>query len=307
MADISVGAAIGAGFSLIRRRPLAVLAWGAVPIVVQVAAFSLLAPYYVSLFGEMFRAAQAGQAPAAAGMPPEMFTLQALSQVLNLVQVAVSSVIYCAVFRAVLHPEQSAWAYMRLGAPEFFLGMLTFGAAMAFGLGIVVLIIPVAIIVGIAAAVSHSVAAVAILIPLFVIALIIAIFVVAVRFSLVGPMIVDDGKFHLLESWHATRGKAGSLFLVALALFGIFLAIEIVAVAIVVGVGAAVLAGSGGFAHVQAFFQQPPPVLISTLAPYLAGYVIVSIPIAGCFSAIAAAPWARAYLDLKADASEAFA
>jgi hypothetical protein len=132
--------------------------------------------------------------------------------------------------------------------------------------------------------------------------------VVGLRFAFVGPMMVDDGKFHLVESWRLSRGKVGSLFLIALSLFGIALAGEMVLLALVFGVGFASLSAiAGGLQNLPAFFQQPPAALMSKLAPFLGVYMAAFIPLSGCLVAIFGAPWASAYRDLKPDLSEAFA
>ena len=211
-------------------------------------------------------------------------------------------------FRAILHPDQDRFGYLRIGAPEFFIVALMFGASMAFALGILIAIVPLAVVIGILAMI-HAVAAAVIVGVLAFVGLMAAIVYVGVRFSLVGPMIVDDGKFHLFESWTLTRGKAGSLFLIALALFGLLVATEIVLLTVVFLVVVAALAVMGAsLAAAPAFLELPPDQIIARAAPFLAVYAVAAIPLTGCFLAIVAAPWARAYRDLVApDASETFA
>ena len=118
MQGISVGAALGEGFGLIRRQPLSVLAWGAVLVGLQIVTFTLFAPYYLSVYGALLEgAAQGGAMPLASLNSPDVRRMQSLLQLFNLVQLFVAMVVYCAAFRAVLHPERSAFAYLRVGLP----------------------------------------------------------------------------------------------------------------------------------------------------------------------------------------------
>jgi len=304
MAQISVGAAIGAGFGLIGRRPLSVLVWGLVPTLLQLVALAMLAPMYLGMIGAM----AAGGTPTQSMMTPQYAQMQGLVQLLNLVQFFVSAVVYCAVFRAVVHPEQSAFAYLRVGLAELFLALLILGAFIVMFIAMLVIMIPVGILFAVVAVASHGAGiGFAIVIPIVILALFVAILVFGLRFSLVGPMLVDDGKFHLFESWTLTRGRLGSLLLLALGLFGLFLAIDIVILILLVAIAAAVVTAAGGMARVGTLLQHSPQALLSGAWPFLIVYGIVAIPAAGCALAIAAAPFARVYLDLKSDAAEAFA
>jgi hypothetical protein len=132
-----------------------------------------------------------------------------------------------------------------------------------------------------------------------VVAMIVALFYLLLRFSLVGPMMVDDGKFHLGESWTLTRGKVGSLFVIGLLLILILLLAEIVVLAVLIAVGSVGLgAAAGGLSHLDVFFQQPPQAMLSKLAPLLVVFAVLWVPLVGCAAAIMGAPWARAYRDL---------
>jgi hypothetical protein len=308
MARISVGAAVGAGFGLIARRPLTVVAWGLPSTLLQVALFSLIGPIYISLIGQMIASGgTAGSSPFLA-MQPQLMQLQGIVQLLNLVQLFMSAVVYCAVFRAVLHPEKSAFAYFRVGSAELFLALLIFGAIVVWVIGLLMVMIPVGILIAFVAVASHGTGAgLAILIPLIVLALLFAVVFVGLRFSFVGPMVVEDGKFHLFESWALTRGRTGSLLLIALSLMGIFLLIEIVVVAVLFGVGAAAVGAAGGLSELGALFRQSPQALLARIWPILAVYAVLTVPISGCALAIAGAPFARAYKDAALDPADASA
>jgi len=148
----------------------------------------------------------------------------------------------------------------------------------------------------------------AVLMPVAVLAALIALLVVSLRFSMVGPMIVDDGRFHFGESWTLTRGRLGSLFLLGLSLFGLLVLGDLVFLGMLGAVGFAGLgAAAGGFERIPAFLQSPLPTLMGKLAPFFVVYLIVVVPLSGAVAAIFGAPWAKVYQDLKPNAADAFA
>jgi hypothetical protein len=295
MAEIAVGGAINEGFSLIRRHPGSVLIWGVARIALAAGVIALYAPVYFSIF----QAVRAGAGPAAFQGNPQILQMQSLSYLIDIVQIFISALIWCAVFRSVLHPERSQFAYLRVGATEFFVAVLLLGAGFVFGIGLFGVILVSAIVIALLA-VMHLVWAAVIVGILAVVASLIALVYFGLRFSMVGPMIVEDGKFHLGESWALTRGHVGSLFMIGLLIFVVAFIAEIVLVIVLVAVGAGALTAiAGGLQNIPVLFQEPPQALFARLGPILIIAAVLWIPFVGCLSAITAAPWARAYRDLQ--------
>lgn len=295
MAEIAVGGAINEGFSLIRRHPGSVLLWGLARMALAVGVIALYAPVYFSVF----QAVRAGAGPAAFQNNPQILAVQSLSYLIDVLQLGVSAVVSCAVFRAVLHPERSQFGFLRVGATEFFVAVLLLGAGFVVGIGLVFVVLIAAIVIALLA-VMHLVWAAVIVGIVAAIAAIAVLVYLALRFSMVGPMIVEDGKFHLGESWALTKGHVGSLFMIGLLLLVVALVAEIVFVIVLVAIGAGALTAiAGGLSNVPALFQEPPQVLLSRLGPVLVIAAVVWIPFVGCMGAIMAAPWARAYRDLQ--------
>jgi hypothetical protein len=295
MAELSIGDAVGAGFGVIRRRPVAVLIWGLLQTAMLGAMFVVMAPMYLAMIAEV--AKNAGHAPT-----PDvanMMQMQGTIWLLNIVTVFVATILYCAVFRSLIHPEQSRFGYLRLGATELILFLLMIGAYIAFVVAIVILMIPAALIVGMLVAV-HATAAAVIAGLLLGLSALWGVVYVALRLSLVGPMMVDDGKVHLLDAWALTKGRAGALFLMTLCLFGILILLEVVLVAVAGIIGVSVLSSIAGAASaIPALFRQPPGVVLSELTPLLVIGGAAAIPLYGALLAILGAPWARAYLDFR--------
>jgi multisubunit Na+/H+ antiporter MnhC subunit len=309
MADVDINGAIGAGFSLIRRRPLAVLAWG----LVEAIAFGVLLAGYIPFFG--FMAGLAHDADANGGAASQAESLQLVRGMAGvfgfvflafIVMIVIRAVVTSAVWRAVLHPERSAWAYLRLGVAELYVLLLAFAAGVA-GQLILLPAMPLEFVV-IGLAVAHQYVAAVIVAILGVVAIFAAVIYFALRFSVLGPMIVDTGRFAFAEAWALTRGMAGRLFFVGFGLFCILLVLEALLAIAVGGVGLfGLTAAAGGLDSVPALFHQPPATIALKLWPLAAVWILGAIPVGGGFTAIVLAPWARAYADLRHDLGEVLA
>lgn len=304
MSQISVGSAVGAGFGLIMRRPLSVLTWGLLRVGFLVGVVAIYAPTLISMFTEIAQQAQSGvQGPPSqavvARMMSHMFLLQGVGLLAQIVGLFISSMIICAVARAIVHPERRAFASLRLGAPECFIVLLSFGLSFVLAFCLMIVLIPFAIATAFLIA-GHQYVAAAVVIGLGVLVLLIAGIYIAARFAFVVPMMVDDGQFHLFDAWTLTKGKVGGIVLTGLCLFLIGLVLGLILEIVFIGLGAAALGmAAGGLNNLQTYFTQTPPQqIIISLAPSLFLLGLLTIPIEGCSVAIFFAPWARAYRDV---------
>ncbi len=299
MAEISIGDAVGSGFELIRSRPTLVLLWGLVELAMLALTVALFMPMFGTVFAEIAKAKTGVGASVAPADMAKMMQFQALNYLLNFARAFVATILYCAIFRSVIHPEQRGFGSLRVGATELMLFMLMIGGFIAFFIGLVVVMLPAALIIGVLAAVHAGAVAVVIGILLGAVGLWAMVYV-ALRLSMVGPMMVDDGKVHLVDAWALTKGKAGQLFLIGLCLVVILIVAEII-VALVMGIigFGAVAAIAGGMQGIPGLFKQPPGTILSSLSPLIALACLLFIPLYGAALAIGGAPWARAYLDLR--------
>jgi hypothetical protein len=308
MAGISVGSAVGAGFGLIRQRPISILTWGLLRVGFIVGLVAIYAPTLLSIFADVAShqaelaasgaGASSAQSPLAASMMSRLFLLQGVGFIAQILGLLVSAVIVCAVTRAIVHPERKAFASLRIGAPELFIIILSFGLSFALAFCLMLVVIPFAIAAGFLGA-AHQWAIMGIVIGLGVLVLLIGGIYIAARFAFVVPMMVDDGQFHLFDAWTLTKGRVGSIILTGLCLMLIAFLFGLVIDILFVGLGAGILGmAAGGFDHLQAFFEQPPMAILQVLAPSLILLAVLTIPIEGCALAIFIAPWARAYRDV---------
>jgi hypothetical protein len=300
MGDFSAGAAIGAGFRLIGRQPLAFLVWAAAYLLVgvlpQIGVFALILPEWSRLTQEIATSSAAHTPMGAAEMmraQAGMMQLQPISWITSLVS---QTLLLSAVYRAVLFPDDRGFFYLRLSGRELWLSLVMLVLlVMAVLLGFAVML-PTALIVGIVGALSRGSPALGLLIiPVILIALGVMIWVL-LRLSLATPMSFAGRAFRLYESWDLTRGQAGKMFWVALALGLIVWVVEMIA-------GSVVLALIGGFAglqHMTAWFQHPQFDLLR-LGPWiLGGSVVIALFSAAVFTLFGAA-WAEIYRELTAE------
>lgn len=307
MAAISIGRALGAGFVLIKRRPVSVFVWGL--LVVLFVEAPLLAAFWLG-FREGLAAFALNPAPTPSDMQAFQFDMQqrlGWMQVLDLPVYLVHAVVVAAVFRAVLEPKSSAFAYLRLGARELWLLLAMF----CFANLLVLTMIPALGVVAVGGVLAvHAHPLWARLVPLGVAALAVCLlFWVGLRLSMAAPMTFAERRFRLFESWSLTRGQSGRLLILVILTWLIVAVLELLAA----GVVWAVVFGLSvnhvidiphfviGLSHVRAIDE------MSGAAPWLAIAAVLASIVFGMICAVAIAPFASAYSDLKARGAGAHA
>ena len=298
---IGIDAAVLSGFRLIRREPLAVLAWGLVYVLFNLACFALFAPVYLNAFANA-RAMAGAAAAGPSALTADALRIQGLGMLLGVVGMIMRAIQTCAVSRAVLRPGDRRFGYLRLGTAELCLALIYLGLYFATLIAVLVLVMAFSLLTA-ALYLAHALQVAVVLDLLAFVAAVSAAIYVSLRLSLIAPLVVEDEKPHFARSWIITRGHAGALLAVALCLFGILIAMEVLLVGVLLFVAAAHLStlsqGAEGSARVTAFFARSPAAILSAILPYVAGLSVIAVPLAGAAWAIIAAPWARAYVDLR--------
>jgi len=124
---------------------------------------------------------------------------------------------------------------------------------------------------------------------------------VFLRFCLGGPLILDQGKLLLFDSWTLTRGSTDRLLGLSLCLLVVTVVLEIVIGALLLTSAAAFFSAlPGGLTGFFNALHQSPDTALASVAPFLIGVALIGTPIAGALQTIIAAPWASAYRDLTA-------
>jgi hypothetical protein len=226
MTDFSASDAAIEGFNLARRKPRVILAWSLAQFVVGLVVGAVM----VLLIGSDMQTISDPPTAAALNDPTlrnqtimSFLRIQGVTLPLGLAWAAVQS---CAVYRAVLRPEDKGLAYLKLGGDELrMLGLLALYVLLGFAACFVIvfaLSFVAAIAMMAAGAQKDSVAA-----AVAILSLVCAIGLfgwISVRLSLAGPMTFAQRRIGFRGSWVLTRGRFWALsgtYLVSSVLAGV--------------------------------------------------------------------------------------
>jgi hypothetical protein len=210
------------GFRVVRKHPAAFAIWCLfyllAVIVIAGAVLATMAPLILQFahpaaaqgapFGAPFAAPFAAPAQVAAVFQHNLPILLVGAVVMIPLGMIWSAMTACAIFRAVLRPDEKAFGYLRLGADEFrIIGLYLqiFVLFLAVGLAGAVAIVAVE------AAAGKGAGAVLGFLLLGLLALLAYVFV-GVRLSLCGPQTFAERRIDLFGSWRVTRGHFWGLF-----------------------------------------------------------------------------------------------
>ncbi|WP_332658947.1 hypothetical protein [Brevundimonas sp.] len=237
MARFSIGTAINDAFGVIARRPLSVFVWGLILIAPSAATFGVMLPMMGDMFGAMAaETADDGMRDAAFA---QMMQFQAVTGLLNIVQMLLMVVVYTAIMRTVLRPRESSFFSLRIGMDE--LRVAVVGLALIVGLyAAMMVMVLVGGAVGFATWGAGSPANWLIIVGVVVICLL-ATFLGIARVSLILPASVLYRTFAFAEGWRLGRGQTGPLFGMMLLLVLLLIVVE----AVVIGLGLAIAAAAG--------------------------------------------------------------
>lgn len=308
MAQLDISESAFSGFKVIGRNWIAPLVWGVVQTVLAVLPLLLVAPVLMEFFHTVFGG-------IAKGIEPDEAEVMRLTTQLNIVQpiswitqLLAQGLVTGAIIRAVLHPEDKRWFYMRLGLGE----VMLVATSLVFTIICVVAILVVAIVVaigGFAVGAASQEAGIAVAVLLGLVATGVLIWG-SLRFSLGFAMSHDKKQFLLFESWPLTDGHVGGLFGMGVLSVVVGWLISAVVVGVLIAVGAMLVLSNGGIEALRslddtkdfaAFFT---PQRTQALIGFGVVYLLVIAAIQGYVGAIVTAPWAEAYRQLAPENTE---
>ena len=301
MGEISIGRALGAGFSLIRRHVGAFIVWIGVYILVgvlpQFGIMALMIPNYEKLVQGV------GAGPGHTLDPQLMQTQMQMAQIGPLswlASIVVQTLLLSAAYRAVLFPQDKAFFYLRLGVRELWLALVCFVLLIGFVVVMFLVMFPVALLGGILAAVGGPAAGALLSFATITVGFAVMIWL-ALRMSLAPPMTFAERNFRLFESWQATRGHAGKMFGVAAVIVAMLFAVEIAVMLIA-------LSAAGGPTALASLFKTGanPAEIMARMLPIAAVAGLVLSPLAVAFYALFGGAWAQMYRDLFPAPEEVF-
>lgn len=296
MASFSIGEALGSGFRVLGRKPAIALVWGLAYLVIAVGPIVLLG---LMMIPGIVAAAQGGDAAESAAVMSMLGPIIAFYPISILASLTAQAVLMGGAYRAVLEPEASRFAYLRLSGQELWLALVNIVMAFVLGIGALILLIPFMGLAGAAAmsGASTSVQGGAAVVAVLALAIGVAVLIwVAVRLSLAFPMTFAHRTFRLFESWKLTKGNT-------LRLLGLYICVGLVVMAVylvLLGIGGGLMFGLVG-GNLQAIESgNLAGVGVGLLAAFVIGLVLMSGFI-GLVSLIAYAPAAEAYRQLSAE------
>ena len=307
MSDFSITQAAFSGARLLGRRTLAAMVWSAIYLGVFTLLFVIFGGTVINFVSML---AQHGGKPDPAVVLGMIGSIGGFYLLLVISAIVLNGVIVCAIYRAEIYPDDSRFFYLRFGASEgwlmlvsFVRGILMFIAQMVFSIPIAIISVAGAV-AGVAAA-GHAGAmtgatGVSLLIGMVLrLAMYAALIWLYLRFSLAGPMTFVDRKFRLFESWALTRGHVWTLFAVGLLVVLIGVAVYIVLAIVGFSGGFAIWGSSPHPASAKAFFTQPPNLMMQTLAPFLEWALVLFFVGGVVMLPISCAPWAHVYRRMR--------
>lgn len=300
MATFSAGQAIGSGFRLIGREPKAVLVWIVAYALWAAAIYGLMfgaMPELLGYYQEMARAGAERSQPdptQAMAMVSKMFAVMPIMLILALVGY---SVMLGAIYRAVLHPQDRKFGYLRFGRGELWLMLTMLVWAILIGFIYIlasVVVSVVAGVIGVALAGGAEDNPGAVVAPIFIGMGICWLFMIWVmlRLSLALPMSHDQQRFVIFDSWKVTRGQSLKMFGVGVVLFILVLLIELVVFGLIAAVG---LASVGGM---EAFIGAQTDALARGMIVWLPVFAIIAAVFGVLMFTIMATPIADIYRQL---------
>lgn len=305
MAGFSIGEAVGAGFGLIKRRPLSVFVWGLLTILPAAASMGVMLPMMESMIDTVAQAGtgtgtDAGSTIMPDGMMAQMMQLQGVMAPLNALRFVLGVVVYTAIVRAVVRPKESRYFSLRLSMDEVRVFVVSLALIVGVIVGMVLLsLLGVAVGAGLWQIVGPAQGLVT---ALLVIGCILAALLLGGRLSLLVPATVRFRTFAFAEGWTLGKGRSWSLVGVIVLLVLIIIGLEIVVGGLLAGVILGVL-GASGFDPQTVVNGDNPFESLQGLAranwPLLAAGIVVGAMLYGMLAAILTAPFASVVRQLS--------
>ena len=279
------------GFRIVRRRPLAVLAWALAYIAFFGVGFLIVGKPVIAMMQQVEVLEGVAQ-PTMAQVAPMLQGYGLILGVIWPLSMVLSAMLSTAIARSVLQPKNSRFGYLRLGKDELrvlgativlfvLLGVYYFVAAM------------VCVMLGVAAHLTGQ-GWLWIFVVLAVFAALGGLIWLAVRLSLLVPLTLAENRFSLFGSFALTKGRFWPLL--GMAVLAVVMAIVVSLLGMIIGLPLR-LSLMGPFAEVASSGDIWP--LIQQHIGLIIAWVIINALLSALQVAIMQAPFAAAYRDIK--------
>lgn len=288
------------GFRVVRRNPLALVAWTLVYLIYTVGALFASGGMMKSMavWMEQMEALENGPAPTSldAFAPIMESYFAAMSHMAWTIPVSmiVSAILMAAIARAVLAPGGGSFGNIRLGMDEFRVFIVTMVICILTAIAATVAFVLAAVIGGVAIAAMEGwgglVMALAILAAgAFVIWL-------CVRWSLAVPITVAEKRFAIFDSFNLTKGRFWPLLGMAL-----IAGVMAIVISLLAGVVTMPLTMMGGMSMFGGMGEDPIEVMrnFDPTSPWMLASAVVNAIVYALTVAVVYAPFTAAYKGIK--------
>ena len=293
------------GFRLVRRNPMALVVWSALYLILSLASLYASAASLGGMvaMNEMLEGMEASPPANFQDMFPVFEAYgQAMSHTLWLMPISlvVGSVIYAAVARGVLTPEDKAFGYVRFGMDEVRVLVVSIVVTLAAVL-IYCLAIAVVVALGVVAVATEQ-AWMGLLVVIAIVAAIALMVWLAVRWSLAIPIVVAEKRFAFFDSFALTRGRFWPLL--GMAIIAGLLSVVIWFLSMIVVMPVSMMSGMGMMSAMGASTDTSAMLeAFDPTNPWMIATAVLNAIIYGLIVGVVYAPFGAAYRDIVASRS----
>lgn len=289
------------GFRVVRRNPLALLAWTLVYLIYTVGALFSSGGMMKSMavWVEQMEALENGPAPTT----PEAFApimesyFAAMSHMAWAIPVSmiIGAVLMAAVARAVLSQSGGSFGHLRLGMDEVRVFIVTLVICILTAIIAVIAFVLAAVIGGIAVSAMEGWGALVMVLAM----LAAAAFVIwlSVRWSLAVPITVAEKRFAIFDSFNMTKGRFWPLLGMAL-----IAGVMAIVISLLAGVVSMPLTMMGGMSMFGNMGEDPVEMMrnFDPTSPWMLASAVVNAIVYALTVAVVYAPFTAAYKGIKA-------
>lgn len=289
------------GFRLVRRNPLALVAWTLVYAVLSLASLAAVSGM-MDDFVRLSEAANALEAQAAPDLSQFWALMAQFGQMLLQiswlapVSVVASAVLGAAVARGVLNPKAGGFGYLRLGMDELRVVGVTLVLTILMVVAVAVVVLVGGVAVGLTAAVSAPAWGALIGLVVMLAGACLTIWL-SVRFSLAVPMTVAENRFALFDSFALTKGRFWPLL--GMAVIAVVMTLIISFLSSIVTMPLGMMSGMQGWTFGPDSDPEALRAALDVSNPWVIASSLVEAVISALTVGVLYAPFAAAYRDIK--------
>lgn len=286
------------GFRVVRRKPLALVFWALFYMLIMLVGFAAIGTSVVGLIGAAEQL-ESGGTPSIESLMPLMQTYLAIIGVVLPLSLVATSVLYAAIARSVVRPAESAFGYLRLGADEFRVLVVSIAVFLLMTLAALVIWGVVGVVIGLVA--SADMPVLWVVVVLLVLAAIALFIWLSLRLSLAIPITVAERRIAILDSFAVTRGRFWPLLGMALIAGLMSFVVSLLGSMVFLPVQLA----TGGLNRLGDLEGESLMVIAQTAWPAILAWVVINAIIQALQVAVVYAPFSAAYRDIKGGGANA--